>query len=161
MGAPGSPPPWLVVGLGNALAGDDGIGARLAQHLREHPALPAGVEVLDGGTDLLRLAGALRGRRAVILVDAMVGAETGRLEVEPHGRAALSRVSTSAHGLSAPGALDLLLLQEPALAATRFTWALVSVHDAVPGAALSAALEAAVPALAARLLALLDAETDG
>jgi hydrogenase maturation protease len=59
----------LVVGLGNLLRGDDGIGVRVAQALMGRP-LPAGVEVVDGGTQGLALVNLLEGRRRAILVDA-------------------------------------------------------------------------------------------
>jgi hydrogenase maturation protease len=67
-------PDTLVVGLGNPLRGDDGIGVRVAQALMEGP-LPAGVEVLDGGTQGLGLVSVLEGRRRAIVVDA---ADVGR-----------------------------------------------------------------------------------
>jgi hydrogenase maturation protease len=62
-------PETLVVGLGNPLRGDDGIGVRVAQALIARP-LPAGVEVVDGGTQGLALVNLLEDRRRAILVDA-------------------------------------------------------------------------------------------
>jgi hydrogenase maturation protease len=62
-------PETLVVGLGNPLRGDDGIGVRVVQALMERP-LPAGVEVVDGGTQGLGLVSLLEDRRRVIVVDA-------------------------------------------------------------------------------------------
>jgi hydrogenase maturation protease len=59
----------LVVGLGNLLRGDDGIGVRVAQALLAR-SLPAGVEVVDGGTPGLALVNLLEGRRRAIVVDA-------------------------------------------------------------------------------------------
>lgn len=61
----------LVVGLGNPLAGDDGIGWHVAERLREHPLLPDGVDVLQT-TDLLRLSDTLLDRPLVVLVDALL-----------------------------------------------------------------------------------------
>lgn len=66
--------PRLVVGLGNPLMGDDGVGWHIAEGLREHPGLPDDVEVVPGGTDLLRLQAELEERPRVVLVDAMVDA---------------------------------------------------------------------------------------
>ena len=62
-------PDTLVVGLGNPLRGDDGIGPRAIQMLMAE-ALPAGVEVADGGTQGLGLVSLMEGWRRVILVDA-------------------------------------------------------------------------------------------
>jgi hydrogenase maturation protease len=64
----------LVVGLGNPLRGDDGVGVRVAQALAEQD-LPGDVEVLDGGTLGLGLVPLMEGRQRVIVVDA---ADVGR-----------------------------------------------------------------------------------
>jgi hydrogenase maturation protease len=71
-------PGTVVIGLGNPLRGDDGIGVRVAQALGERP-LPHGVEVVDGGTQGLGLVTLLEGRQRAILVDAArVGREPGQ-----------------------------------------------------------------------------------
>lgn len=43
-------PKTVVLGLGNTLHGDDGVGPRAAQKLRSDKRLPEGVTVIDGGT---------------------------------------------------------------------------------------------------------------
>lgn len=68
------PAPVLIVGLGNPLRGDDGIGMRVAALLAQGE-LPPGVEVIEGGTPGLGLVPVLEGRRRVVLVDA---ADVGR-----------------------------------------------------------------------------------
>ena len=62
-------PDTLVVGLGNLLRGDDGVGVRVIQTLVAE-ALPEGVEVAEGGTQGLGLVSLMEGWRRVILVDA-------------------------------------------------------------------------------------------
>lgn len=73
MKARGSPdsalPATLVIGLGNLLRGDDGVGVRLAQMLAKE-SWPDDVEMVDGGTPGLGLIPLLEGRQRVILVDA-------------------------------------------------------------------------------------------
>jgi len=64
----------LIIGLGNPLRGDDGVGVRVAQTLAEQ-TLPNGVEVVDGGTQGLGLVSLLEGQQRVILIDA---AEMGK-----------------------------------------------------------------------------------
>lgn len=66
--------PILILGLGNPLCGDDGVGCEIVQALAGR-ALPPDVEVMDGGTPGIGLLNLLEGRRRVILVDA---AEMGR-----------------------------------------------------------------------------------
>ena len=62
-------PDTLIVGLGNPLRGDDGIGTRVIQMLVAE-TLPGGVEVVEGGTQGLGLVSLMEGWRRVILVDA-------------------------------------------------------------------------------------------
>ena len=64
----------LVIGVGNPLRGDDGVGVRVAEALVERD-LPRDVEVVDGGTQGLGIVSLMEGRRRVILVDA---ADMGR-----------------------------------------------------------------------------------
>jgi hydrogenase maturation protease len=68
----------LILGLGNPLRGDDGVGPRVIEELARRD-LPEGVVALDGGTgglDLLRLLE--RWRRVVIVDAADVGREPGQ-----------------------------------------------------------------------------------
>jgi hydrogenase maturation protease len=68
----------LIVGLGNPLRGDDGVGVRVAESLAGL-ALPDAVEVVDGGTPGLELVNLMEGWLRVILVDAAhVGREAGQ-----------------------------------------------------------------------------------
>ena len=62
-------PTTLVVGLGNLLRGDDGVGVRVAQALAERD-LPEGVEVVDAGMPGLGLVGLIEGCQHVLVVDA-------------------------------------------------------------------------------------------
>jgi hydrogenase maturation protease len=60
----------LVLGLGNTLLADDGVGVYVVRHLASDPDTPACVRTLDGGTPGFRLMGALTRSDSVILVDA-------------------------------------------------------------------------------------------
>jgi hydrogenase maturation protease len=64
----------LILGLGNPLLGDEGIGVRVVEELRGLE-LPDGVSVVEGGTAGLRLIGLMEGYQRVIIVDA---ADMGR-----------------------------------------------------------------------------------
>ena len=61
----------LVLGLGNILMGDEGVGVEVVRELETH-ALPSGVECLDGGTGGFTLLGPLEEAGRVVLVDAAV-----------------------------------------------------------------------------------------
>jgi hydrogenase maturation protease len=63
----------LVLGLGNALLGDDGVGPAAVALLRERYAVPNGVRILDGGTLGLSLLPYLEEADAVVLIDAIAG----------------------------------------------------------------------------------------
>ncbi len=149
--------PRLALGLGGALAGDDAVGLVLAERLAADPRLPPDVEAIAGGADLLRLGALLAGRRRVILVDAVEArpGDAGPV-VGDHPLPGLEARQGHAHHLSAVQALELLLLSEPGLAGTRFTWFLVPVAATAPGDDLSPALARALPDLTAAILRLLD-----
>ncbi len=59
----------LVVGCGNLLRGDDGVGPILVRHLWER-GLPDGVRLVDGGTAGMDVAFQMRGAQRVVIVDA-------------------------------------------------------------------------------------------
>jgi hydrogenase maturation protease len=59
----------LVLGLGNVLMGDEGIGVHVVRALEKH-SLPAGVECLDGGTGGFVLLEPLQNADRIILIDA-------------------------------------------------------------------------------------------
>jgi hydrogenase maturation protease len=61
--------PVLVLGVGNVLMGDEGVGVHAIRQL-ENGAPIAGVRLLDGGTGGVNLLGEFDVVRAVILVDA-------------------------------------------------------------------------------------------
>ena len=66
------PCPTLVLGLGNILLRDEGVGVRVVQAMEQMP-LPPGVEVLDGGTAGVDLLDVLADRWKVIVIDAIDG----------------------------------------------------------------------------------------
>lgn len=85
MSVPESRSPILVLGIGNILLRDEGVGVRVIETMRALD-LPPGVEVADGGTAGADLLDVICDRRKVIVVDAMdADAEPGtilRLDIE-------------------------------------------------------------------------------
>ena len=69
----------LILGLGNPLLGDEGIGMRVVEELKGLE-LPDGVVVVEGGTTGLGLIGLMEGYERVIIVDAAdMGHPPGRV----------------------------------------------------------------------------------
>ena len=66
----------LVLGLGNTIMSDDGIGPKVIELLQQYKNIPEEIELLDGGTLGLDLLPRLEGVGRLIIVDAV---ETGQL----------------------------------------------------------------------------------
>lgn len=66
------PLPILVLGVGNILLSDEGIGVRVVEELSKMD-LPDNVELLDGGTASDVYISFLAGRKKVIIVDSVKG----------------------------------------------------------------------------------------
>jgi hydrogenase maturation protease len=89
--------PVLVLGVGNALLGDDGAGLLvLAELERGADKWGSQVEFLDGGTQGLALLGSIAGRRVLLVLDAVaLGAEPGTVHVLRGWSHAGGRASTA------------------------------------------------------------------
>jgi len=59
----------LVLGLGNILMGDEGVGVHVLRALEKHP-LPPGVECLDGGTGGFILLEPMQSADRIVMIDA-------------------------------------------------------------------------------------------
>jgi hydrogenase maturation protease len=94
----------LILGLGNLLCSDDGLGALVAQAIAETRIVPDGVKVLDGGTLGLALLPYLEDAERAILVDAIqADAPPGalvRIDGDDVGPAVAARLSVHQVGVS-------------------------------------------------------------
>ena len=61
----------VVLGVGNILLSDEGLGVRAVERLARAHSLPAEVAVIDGGTSGMELLADLEGIDALIMVDAI------------------------------------------------------------------------------------------
>lgn len=146
-----------IIALGQPLAGDDAAGLAVAARLRA-----AGVAVIEVAsvTDLVT---ALEAPGDVILVDAVLGDEPGRVLVlapEQLGRDGVAAVSS--HGIDVPAAIALAATLYPETAGR--TVRLVGVViDRAPRftEGLSSAVENAIHAACERVLALCGAAPNG
>lgn len=59
----------MILGIGNVLMGDEGVGVHVLRQLESGAAM-AGVRLLDGGTGGVNLLGELESAPAIILIDA-------------------------------------------------------------------------------------------
>ena len=77
-----SPCPVLVLGMGNILLTDEGLGVRALESFRARYEIPDGVELLDGGTTGMGLLDDIGGRAQLLVLDAVqTGAPPGTLAV--------------------------------------------------------------------------------
>jgi len=65
------PKPILILGIGNILLKDEGVGVHTANKMMEMD-LPPDVEVMDGGTMGLNLLYYIEGRKKVIVIDTVL-----------------------------------------------------------------------------------------
>lgn len=106
----------VVLGVGNILLKDEGIGVRVVEELERRYDFPEEVQVVDGGTQGLWLLSTIQRAEHLIVVDAVAaGGEPGtlyRLEWEdiPKGL----RIKQSAHDSDLVEALNLCSLLDQA-----------------------------------------------
>jgi hydrogenase maturation protease len=107
-------PTLLLLGLGNLLCGDDGLGVVAVELLGRFYHIPNSARVLDGGTLGLSLLSPVRDADDVILIDAIsADGPTGsfvRLEGDEVAPAVRSRLSV--HQIGVADLLDTLRLLE-------------------------------------------------
>lgn len=106
-------PRIVVIGLGNTLMGDEGLGVQALERLREHP--PEGpVDYYDGGTRGLLLLPFMEEASHLLLLDAVQSEDSPGTIVEIAGRdlvASKSPLKFSAHDIALPDLLTLFLLR--------------------------------------------------
>ncbi len=133
----------LVLGIGNVLMGDEGVGVHAVRRL-EAEELPAHVSVLDGGTGGFHLLSELSSHDPVVMIDAtMDGRPPGTVSViEPHYASDFPRTLT-AHDI---GLRDLIVSATLLGQLPRMRLVTVSIADVQPmQLSLSAPVADAIP----------------
>jgi hydrogenase maturation protease len=135
-----------VVGLGNVLMGDDGVGPSVIEALEAGYQFPEGVSLLDAGTPGLDLAPFLMGADVVIVIDTVRSDDTpGSLRLYRRD-AILRHAPRQRLGPHDPGFKQTLLTLEFAGCGPREVLLVGVVPDTTaPSARLSPAARAAVP----------------
>ena len=145
----------LVLGIGNVLMGDEGIGVHAVRRL-EHEGLPPHVAIADGGTGGFHLLEMIAEHDPILMIDAtMDGQAPGTVSyIEPRYASDFPR-SLTAHDIGLRDLIEsaTLLGQLP-----RMRLLTVSVADLQPmELTLSPEVEAALPHVVERVKNLLDA----
>ncbi len=107
-------PPVLILGLGNILLRDEGVGVRLVERLAARYEFPPEVEVLDGGTSGMELIYSIAGRDLLVVCDA-VRAEAAPgtvMRIAGEDLPAFFRTKLSPHQLGLSDVLAMLRLLE-------------------------------------------------
>ncbi len=149
----------LVIGVGNVLMRDEGIGPRVVAELRERYEFPEDVEVMDAGTMGLGMMHLFRDLEYLLIVDAIDG--TGHpagtvVQISPEDFAP-NQVMHSLHDIRLVDVLNAAQLIEAEPALTDCVG--VQIQDISPEAfdiALTEPVEAAVPRATAAALTLLE-----
>lgn len=144
-----------VIALGQAAAGDDGVGFAVLEALRQR-RVPDGVELLQA-SDASAIISLLETSAPVVLVDAAVGRSPGDvLELSPAELAGQGVQPLSSHGMGLAQAVELAAVLSPEKVSRSIR--VVAVTIARPeryGHGLSPVIAAAVPRAAERVLSLI------
>lgn len=147
-------PATLILAIGNAIMGDDGLGAALGRRLESR--LLDDTRVIDGGTCGLALLPYLEDADRVIFLDAArMGHPPGTVTVL-EGRAlneALGRITTTAHEIALADLIGAAMLT--GALPDRFALVAVEPQTVAVGTTLSAPVEAALPAAEAAVRGML------
>lgn len=151
-----NPTKTLVLGLGNVLMGDEGIGVYVVRALEQH-TLPAGVECLDGGTGGFTLLEPLERAGRIIIVDAAADGNPAGTVTRTTPRFARDYPPTlTAHDVGMKDLLDVFYIQGGEHEITLFA---ITIDPKQPiRMSLSAHGEAAAAEAVTRILAELGAD---
>ena len=70
----------VVIGIGNTLMGDEGIGCKIAEHFSAHSQDYPSIEFVDISTGGMKLLHIISGRKKALLIDcAVMGTEAGTM----------------------------------------------------------------------------------
>src|SRR5919201_3176751 len=150
-----------VIGLGNVLMGDDGLGPYVAKVLEGSYEWPEDVQVVEIGTQGLDLTPYVRGADALVVASSVHrGARPGTLFVlgreEVMDRELPNREPTLRHSPYEPGIRNLVLTLEFTGGAPRHVWVVGAQPETVElTGGLSDAVKPAVPRAVEEILGIL------
>ncbi len=146
-------PAVLIIGCGNLLRGDDGVGPRLVSRLLDL-GLPQSMRAVDGGTAGLAVVDMMDGIRQVAIVDACTGVgEPGYvLEVPGESLAVQAPAVGNLHDFRFDHAIAFGRLMLKERFPERVTVFLIEAGQFTPGAPLSEAVARSMESLCRELL---------
>ena len=142
----------LIMGVGNYLMGDEGIGVHLIQHMSK-TQLPPYLDILDGGTGGFLLLNCFEAYPIVIFVDAtMDGKPAGTISLIRPKFAADFPSALSVHDVGLKDMIEAVYLMEKVPDIHLFT---ISIEEINPmTVALSDAVQNAIPELTQKIVEL-------
>ncbi len=142
----------LILGVGNYLMGDEGVGVHLIQQMAEK-TLPEGIDILDGGTGGFLLLNCFEAYKTVVFVDAtMDGQPAGTISLIRPKFAADFPTALSVHDVGLKDMIEAVYLTESKPDIHLFT---ISVEGVTPmTVALTPDVEAAIPKAIEQILTL-------
>jgi len=153
---PDAPPPVAIVGVGNLLLSDDGVGIHAVRGLRSDSRVESMARLIDGGTVGTDLLAEVCGCEKLLIVDAVdAGLPPGTIVRMDFSGPDPQKIDTrNAHQSGIPGLLDDLRL----LGHAPRQVVLVGVQPAVMGLGtqLSPEVAGALPAVSAEVMRQLD-----
>ena len=136
----------LILGIGNVLMGDEGIGSHVAQHLLKND-LPPEVECIDGGTGGFNLLECIQNASAVIMIDAANdGNQTGTISCISPRYSADYPNSLTAHDIGLKDLIDAVYLLGKIPQIRLFTISILP--PSVPSLELSSGIGDLIPSIA-------------
>lgn len=137
----------LVLGIGNTLMGDEGVGVEVVRELERRGTLPEGVETLDGGTGSFLLLEPMQSAGHVILIDATIdGAPPGTVRrLEPRFSKDYPKTLT-AHDIGLKDLIDAFYLMGETPRVTLYAVSIENLGEMNIG--LTPPIEAIVPTVA-------------
>lgn len=98
----------LVLGIGNPLMGDEGVGPRVVEYLLSEYAFPDNVDVIDAGTMGFTMLNVFEGVDLAVVVDAVQGTghEPGTILLLDPDSLAPNQIMHSLHDARLPDVLD-------------------------------------------------------
>ena len=138
----------LILGVGNILLKDEGLGIRAVEQIRERYILPPGVSAVDGGTGGLKLLSLINDYSNVIIIDAVASrSEPGTIHRIPARELPKAQpLLRTAHDI---GVMDLLALAGLEGHSPEVVVIGMEPADLSPGLKLSPVIEGRLPEIAA------------